>query len=96
MTHTNRENKPQQKPNAIFLPSNCTTALQTKNGGIMTRYLTIGDVAHYLNFSSKYVYRCWRKWAAEGLRVYKIGGSPRFRQNEIDDWISKKNRLVSA
>lgn len=62
----------------------------------MTPYLTIEDLAKYLNYSPAVVYRKWRVWAANGLRVYKIGGTPRFRASEVDQWIEKKNRLVSV
>lgn len=94
--HKNERPTRERKYNAFFLPKNISVALQTKNGGDMTQYLTIKDLANYLNYSHERVYRLWRTWAMNGLKVYKIGGTPRFRASEVDQWIEKKNRLVSV
>lgn len=46
--------------------------------------LTIKDVAAYLKLTEKTAYRL----AAEGkIPGFKVGGSWRFRQTEIDKWI---------
>lgn len=52
--------------------------------------LTIKDVAIYLKLAEKTVY----KLAAEGkLPGFKVGGSWRFKQEDIERWIEdKKNK----
>lgn len=62
----------------------------------MVQYLTIEDLAKYLNYSPAVVYKKWRVWAMSGLKVFKVGGSPRFRANDVDAWMDKKNRIVSV
>lgn len=47
--------------------------------------LTIEEVAEYLKAGKRTVYRL----AAEGkLPAFKLGGSWRFRQSDLDGWIS--------
>lgn len=49
--------------------------------------LTIKDVAIYLKLAEKTAY----KLAAEGkLPGFKVGGSWRFKQSDIDAWIEAK------
>ena len=49
-----------------------------------TEILTIREVATYLKLTEKTAYRL----AAEGkIPGFKVGGSWRFRQSEIDKWI---------
>jgi excisionase family DNA binding protein len=49
--------------------------------------MTIKDLALYLKMAEKTLY----KLAAEGVVPgFKIGGSWRFRQREIDSWIESK------
>lgn len=51
--------------------------------------LTIKDVAAYLKLAEKTAY----KLAAEGkLRGFKVGGSWRFKQQDIENWIEEKKK----
>jgi excisionase family DNA binding protein len=51
-----------------------------------TDIMTIREVAEYLKIAEKTAYRL----AAEGeLPGFKVGGSWRFRQADIDRWIDK-------
>ncbi|WP_419739823.1 methylation-associated defense system helix-turn-helix domain-containing protein MAD1 [Ruegeria sp.] len=51
-----------------------------------TDIMTIREVAEYLKIAEKTAYRL----AAEGeLPGFKVGGSWRFRQADIDKWIDK-------
>lgn len=57
-----------------------------------TDILTIREVAEYLRITEKTAYRL----ASEGkLPGFKVGGSWRFRQGEIDDWIEEQKRVGS-
>lgn len=62
----------------------------------MNQYLTIEGLAAYLSYSPSVAYKNWRRWAAEGLRVYMINKTPRFRTSDVDSWAEKKRRLVMA
>jgi len=55
---------------------------------IMTdEILTLKDVAKYLKLAEKTAYRL----AAEGkLPGFKVGGSWRFKQSDIESWISEQ------
>jgi len=49
--------------------------------------LTLKEVAEYLKLAEKTAYRL----AAEGkLPGFKVGGSWRFRQSDIESWITKQ------
>ncbi|MES9874472.1 MAG: helix-turn-helix domain-containing protein [Candidatus Sedimenticola sp. 6PFRAG7] len=49
--------------------------------------LTLKEVAEYLKLAEKTAYRL----AAEGkLPGFKVGGSWRFRQSDIESWINKQ------
>jgi len=49
--------------------------------------MTMKEVAEYLKINEKTAYRL----ASEGkIPGFKVGGSWRFRQSDIDDWIDKK------
>ncbi len=51
--------------------------------------LTIKEVAEYLKVKEKTAY----KLVAEGkIPGFKVGGSWRFRKQEIDDWIAKQSQ----
>ncbi len=51
--------------------------------------MTIREVADYLKLTEKTAYRL----AAEGkIPGFKVGGSWRFRRDEIERWIDKKIR----
>jgi len=50
--------------------------------------LTLRDIAKYLKLADKTAYRL----AAEGkLPGFKVGGSWRFKQSEIETWIKKQH-----
>jgi excisionase family DNA binding protein len=52
-----------------------------------TDIMTIKEVSEYLKLTEKTAYRL----AAEGkIPGFKVGGSWRFRQKDIDDWIDEK------
>ncbi len=54
--------------------------------------LTIKDVAAYLKLTEKTAYRL----AAEGiLPGFKVGGSWRFRKEEIVEWTRKKQKKAN-
>ena len=51
--------------------------------------LTLKEVAEYLKLAEKTAYR----FAAEGkLPGFKIGGSWRFKREDIDRWIEEKKK----
>lgn len=51
--------------------------------------LTLKEVAKYLKLADKTAY----KLAAEGkLPGFKVGGSWRFKREDIDQWIEEKKR----
>jgi excisionase family DNA binding protein len=62
----------------------------------MNNYLTIEGLAKYLNFETKTIYCYWKKWATQGLKVYVVGRSPRFKSTDVDSWIEKNCRLING
>jgi len=49
--------------------------------------ITIKEVADFLQIAEKTIYRL----AAEGkIPAFKVGGSWRFKRNEIEDWLEKQ------
>ncbi len=61
-------------------------AMQTQ---MQTDIMTIREVADYLKLTEKTAYRL----TAEGkIPGFKVGGSWRFRRDEIERWIDKKIR----
>lgn len=54
---------------------------------MMSEILTLKEVANYLKLAEKTAY----KLAAEGkLPGFKVGGSWRFKQSDIENWIEDK------
>jgi len=54
-----------------------------------TDIMTIKEVAAYLKLTEKTAYRL----AAEGkIPGFKVGGSWRFRRNEIEKWIDRQTK----
>ena len=52
--------------------------------------LTLKEVAVYLKLAEKTAYRL----AAEGkLPGFKVGGSWRFKESDIDEWIEKQKNI---
>lgn len=45
--------------------------------------LKIADVAEKYQVSEPTIYR----WMKEGMPKYKLGGSTRFDENEVDHWV---------
>ena len=55
-----------------------------------TEIMTMKEVAKYLKINEKTAYRL----ASEGkIPGFKVGGSWRFRQSDIDDWIDKRAKV---
>ena len=53
--------------------------------------LTLKEVAEYLKLAEKTAYRL----AAEGkLPGFKVGGSWRFRESDIEKWITEQKKRV--
>jgi excisionase family DNA binding protein len=55
-----------------------------------TDILTIREVADYLRITEKTAYRLA---AGKKLPGFKVGGSWRFRQSEIDAWIDTRAKM---
>ncbi|RKY16977.1 MAG: DNA-binding protein [Planctomycetota bacterium] len=53
----------------------------------MPDYLTVPQVAELLQLSEKTVYRLAQRGE---LPAFKVGGSWRFRRQDIDDWAAKQ------
>jgi len=54
--------------------------------------LTLKEVAEYLKLAEKTAYRL----AAEGkIPGFKVGGSWRFRSNDINQWIETQQRTLN-
>lgn len=58
----------------------------TKNSS-ESEILTIKEVAEYLKVTERTMYRLA---AAKGILCFKVGGTWRFRQTDIDSWIATK------
>jgi len=55
--------------------------------------MTVKEVAAYLKIKEKTAYRL----TAEGkIPGFKVGGSWRFRQREIDTWIEQKVTIIKV
>ena len=53
--------------------------------------VTIQEVCEYLKLNDKTAYRL----AAEGkIPGFKVGGSWRFRRNEVDKWILRQEKQI--
>ena len=55
--------------------------------------LTIKDVAEYLKVTERTIYRLA---AAKQIPAFKVGGSWRFRQADIDGWIAAQSKKVEG
>jgi predicted DNA-binding transcriptional regulator AlpA len=62
---------------------------------ITNQYLSLKDLASYINYSPSVVYKNWSVWVAHGLKCFKPCGSPRFRPSDVDKWMDK-NRMVTV
>lgn len=58
-----------------------------------TNALTVQDVAKYLNVDPKTVYRMLNKGDLPG---FKVGGSWRFKKEDLDDWIAKQKKTAAS
>ena len=59
----------------------------TKNSS-ESEILTIKEVAEYLKVTERTIYRLA---AAKGIPCFKVGGTWRFRQTDIDAWIAAQS-----
>ncbi|HHH28806.1 MAG TPA: DNA-binding protein [Polyangiaceae bacterium] len=57
-----------------------------------TTAMTVQDVAAYLNVDPKTVYRMVKRGDLPG---FKVGGSWRFRGEDIDEWIAKQKEAAT-
>jgi len=57
-----------------------------------TTAMTVQDVAEYLNVDPKTVYRMVKRGDLPG---FKVGGSWRFRREDIDDWIAQQKEAAA-
>lgn len=49
--------------------------------------LTVDGLAEYLNISRRTMYRLLK---AESLPAYRVGKQLRFRREDVDDWLQKR------
>jgi len=56
---------------------------------VQTDILTVKELAGYLKLNEKTAYRLAAKGHIPG---FKVGGSWRFRKNEIDKWIKEQSK----
>lgn len=49
--------------------------------------MSVEDLSQYLNIKVSRIYDCWRAWQLPALRV---GGTLRFRRQDVDAWLSKR------
>jgi len=54
--------------------------------------MTVQDVAEYLNVDPKTVYRMVNRGDLPG---FKVGGSWRFKKEDIDTWIAKQKEAAA-
>lgn len=47
--------------------------------------LSAQETADRLGISRQTLYNRWKEW---GLKAYKVGGSLRFRERDIESWLS--------
>ena len=57
-----------------------------------TTAMTVQDVAEYLNVDPKTVYRMVNRGELPG---FKVGGSWRFRREDMDEWIAKQKAAAT-
>jgi len=55
--------------------------------------MTVRNVANFLNVDEKTVYRLAQKGELPG---FKVGGTWRFRRDDLDQWIEEKKEAVGA
>ncbi len=53
----------------------------------MATWMTLKDLAEYLQFSKEKIYHLAR---SNSIPCYKIGSQWRFKKEEIDRWVEKK------
>jgi excisionase family DNA binding protein len=56
-------------------------------GGGLGRLLSVEELAAYLGVPKKTIYGCWRQW---GLRGYRVGRHLRFRQRQVEEWLTSR------
>lgn len=55
----------------------------------MSEFMTVRDVAEYLNVDAKTVYRIVKRGDLPG---FKVGGTWRFKKSDIDEWVEKQKQ----
>jgi len=55
----------------------------------MDKWLTLEQIAEYLQMSTSSIYKMAQKGK---IPAYKVGKQWRFRKEEIDRWIKKRNK----
>ena len=55
----------------------------------MERWLTLKDLAEYLQVSKEKIYHLAR---GRNIPAYKIGSQWRFKRKEVDKWIEENNK----
>jgi excisionase family DNA binding protein len=55
--------------------------------GGSNRLLTPDETAQLLSVSKRTLYACWREW---GLPAYKVGKHLRFRERDVERWITQQ------
>jgi excisionase family DNA binding protein len=56
-------------------------------GGGPGRLLSVEELAAYLGVPKKTIYGCWRHW---GLRGYRVGRHLRFRERQVEEWLTSR------
>jgi excisionase family DNA binding protein len=49
--------------------------------------MSVEELAAYLGVPKKTIYGCWRQW---GLRGYRVGRHLRFRQRQVEEWLTSR------
>ncbi len=58
-------------------------------GAVQEQFLTVRELAEMLRLGERTLYRLAN---SGGIPAFKIGGSWRFRRQDIDDWVAERLR----
>jgi len=61
-----------------------------KQNNIMERWLTLEQIAEYLQMSTSSIYKMAQKGK---IPAYKVGRQWRFNKEEIDMWVKSKRKI---
>lgn len=56
-------------------------------GAVQEQFLTVREVAELLKLGERTLYRLAQ---SGGIPAFKVGGSWRFRRQDIDDWVAAR------